>query len=217
MNSIAYITVDKAIAIHDEIISASGGLFGLRDKGLLISTLTMIQNDLYYPDYDEKLTHLIFSINKNHCFVDGNKRSSIALAANFLLKNGWSIESTKFFILKMESVVVWLADNVINKDELIWFIGTLIYKFNNNDLQKQKYSLVLQMSELSKELKFQTLEEIDLIRQLITKSKLAGKNSKVDILDLEERLLSASKRAANLEEKIKFWELYLEVIKINTL
>lgn len=99
MNSITYITLEEAIAKHDEIILASGGLLGLRDEGLLISALTMIQNDFYYSEYHEKLTHLIFSINKNHCFIDGNKRASISLGASFLLNNGWSSEFVASFIM----------------------------------------------------------------------------------------------------------------------
>jgi len=66
-----------------------------------------------------------------------------------------------------------------------------------------------QICELSKRLKLQTLKLINLIRKLITKSKLASKNCRVDILDLEECLLNTSKRAANLGENIKFCGLYL--------
>lgn len=68
MSCIDYLQPYEAIAIHDKIILASGGMLGLRDEGLLISALTMIQNDLYYPSFSSKLVHLIFSINKNHCF-----------------------------------------------------------------------------------------------------------------------------------------------------
>lgn len=89
MSSVVYLELDEVIANHDKIILASGGLLGIRDKGLLISALTMIQNDLYYPTFSSKLVHLIFSINKNHCFNDGNKRTSLSSGASFLLKNGW--------------------------------------------------------------------------------------------------------------------------------
>ena len=41
------------------------------------------------PTYTEKLTHLVFSINKFHAFNDGNKRSSLSLGAYFLELNGY--------------------------------------------------------------------------------------------------------------------------------
>lgn len=116
MNSIIYLEPDEVIAIHDKVILASGGLLGMRDKGLLISALAMNQNDLYYPTFSLKLVHLIVSINKNHCFSDGNKRTSISSGASFLIKNGWSLEFVKNFIINMEDVVVWLADDEIDKN-----------------------------------------------------------------------------------------------------
>jgi death-on-curing protein len=63
--------------IHDEIIRISGGKEGVHNLGLVSSVLELIQHDLYYPSFEEKLTHLVYSINKNHAFVDGNKRSSM--------------------------------------------------------------------------------------------------------------------------------------------
>lgn len=78
-----YFTRTYAIKTHDFIIDISGGAHGVNDIGLLESVLDHIQNDLYYPELEDKLTHLVFSVNKNHAFSDGNKRSSIALGAYF--------------------------------------------------------------------------------------------------------------------------------------
>jgi len=132
MNSIAYITLEEAIAKHDEIILASGGLLGLRDEGLLISALTMIENDLYYSSFSSKLVHLIFSINKNHCFIDGNKRASVSLAGSFLLKNGLPSEFVSDFIITMEEIVVWLANDEITKNTLALIIMFLFCKFESD-------------------------------------------------------------------------------------
>lgn len=153
MNSIAYITLEEAIAKHDEIILASGGLLGLRDEGLLISALTMIENDLYYSSFSSKLVHLIFSINKNHCFIDGNKRASVSLGASFLLNNGWSSEFVASFIIAMEEVVVWLANDEINKDDLSLIIECLFIKFvNSKDYVDEMVQAILT--------EFRNLEEI---------------------------------------------------------
>jgi death on curing protein len=146
MNTIIYLEPAEVIANHDKIILASGGLSGLRDEGLLDSALTMIQNDLYYPTFSSKLVHLIFSINKNHCFCDGNKRTSISSGASFLLKNGWSPGFVKFFIINMENVVVRLADDEINKDELALIINILLLRFEiNQSLSRPNLEIKLKL------------------------------------------------------------------------
>lgn len=53
----------------------------------LNSIIEFIKNDDYYPELEDKVTHLMFSINKNHIFADWNKRSSIYFSAYFLSLN----------------------------------------------------------------------------------------------------------------------------------
>ena len=110
-----YFTLEYAIKTHDFIIEESGGATGVKDIGLLESVLDHIQNDWYYPDFETKLTHLVYSVNKNHAFSDGNKRSSIALGAYFLELNGLDYCVDKF-IIEMENIAVHVADNRIDKD-----------------------------------------------------------------------------------------------------
>ena len=56
-----YFTAEYAIVVHDSIIRESGGFMGIKDAGLIESTLHHIQNEFYYPDIEHKLTHLLFS------------------------------------------------------------------------------------------------------------------------------------------------------------
>ena len=70
-----YFTSDYAIKIHDKIVEISGGRAGIKDYGNIDSPLTHIQNEDYYPTFEDKLIHLIFSFNKFHAFNDGNKRT----------------------------------------------------------------------------------------------------------------------------------------------
>jgi death on curing protein len=120
-----YFTSEYAIKIHDKIIQLSGGRAGIKDYGNIDSPLTHIQNDVYYPSFEEKLTHLIFSFNKFHAFTDGNKRTSIALGAFFLEVNGLDVFVDKF-IIEMENIAVTVADNIINKDLLLEIINSII-------------------------------------------------------------------------------------------
>lgn len=122
---ILYFDLKHAIEVHDWIIENSGGLPGARDLGSLESVLDHIQNDTYYPTFEEKLVHLVFAINKFHAFNDGNKRSSLSLGAYFLELNGYDYCVRKFF-LEMENIVVWLAQNTISKELLLKLITSLI-------------------------------------------------------------------------------------------
>lgn len=121
-----YFDVSHAVAVHTWIIENSGGLAGNKDLGQLESPLEHIQNDFYYPEMEDKLTHLVFSINKNHAFNDGNKRSSLALGAYFLELNGFDYV-VKRFVKEMENIAVWVADNVIDKNLLHQIISSILY------------------------------------------------------------------------------------------
>lgn len=122
-----YFDTAHAIERHDWIIENTGGSTGEADIGLLDSPLEHIKNDDYYPSMEDKLSHLVFSINKNHAFRDGNKRTSIALGAYFLKLNGYDY-IVKTFVREMENVAVWVADNVINKALLQEIITSMIYE-----------------------------------------------------------------------------------------
>ena len=122
-----YFDTQHAIDVHDEIINTTGGLPGIINLGLLESVLEHIQNDLYYPSIEDKATHILFSINKNHAFQDGNKRSSLALSAYFLEINGFSFAVNRY-IVKLENIVVSVADNIIDKDLLNEIITSIIYE-----------------------------------------------------------------------------------------
>lgn len=126
-----------AIFVHDEIIKESGGTLGILNTGLLESVLEHVQNDFYYETLEAKLTHLFFSINKNHCFADGNKRASIALSAYFLEINNCGFV-VKEFIRKMENIAVDVADNRIDKDLLFEIINSLIYENDYSEELKLK-------------------------------------------------------------------------------
>lgn len=61
MSGINYITLEQAIDIHSKTVQYSGGgAYGHFDLGKLESVLQHIQNDDYYPEFVDKLTHLFF-------------------------------------------------------------------------------------------------------------------------------------------------------------
>ncbi len=81
--SVVYFNFEMLYRIYRKTIEVSGGgSSGIKDQGQIESVLQNIQNDLYYPEFEDKLTHLFFALNKFHCFHDGNKR--IAISAGVL-------------------------------------------------------------------------------------------------------------------------------------
>lgn len=120
-----YIELEYAIKVHDLIIKKVGGLDGIKDIGQLESVLEHIQNDLYYPTFADKMTHLIYSVVQFHMFLDGNKRTSLLLASYFMDINHYSYY-TDDFIQEMEDVVVDVASGRISKEELKKIIINLL-------------------------------------------------------------------------------------------
>ena len=115
---IIYLTLEQAIAIHAKTVEVSGGgSQGALDTNRLDSVLCHIQNDDYYPTFEAKLTHLFFSVNKFHCFEDGNKRISISLSAQMLLLNGY-LYCVDRFLREMENVSYHVAAGRIGKELL---------------------------------------------------------------------------------------------------
>ncbi len=137
MSKYAYFDIEHAIRAHDFIIENSGGHAGIIEIGKLESILEHIQNDLYYPEFEDKLTHLVFSVNKFHVFNDGNKRTSIDLGAYLLEINGADYCIDKF-IVEMENIAVYVADNKIDKELLKEIITSILAEDDFNEGLKLK-------------------------------------------------------------------------------
>lgn len=138
MMSIVYLTLEQAVEVHRKTVEVSGGgALGHLGLGKLDSVLQHMQNDDYYPTFEEKLTHLFFSACKFHCFQDGNKRIAITLCAQMLLLNGYLYCSGQF-IREMENVSYHVAAGNIDKDLLHEIITAVIYGNENDEGLKLK-------------------------------------------------------------------------------
>ena len=123
-----YLTLGEVLALHRQVIEASGGISGLRDLGGLESAviqprMSFGEEDLY-PALEEKAAALCFSLIQNHPFADGNKRVGHASMEVFLQLNGYEIQASvdeqEAFILGIasgdvgrEDLVLWLKDHLI--------------------------------------------------------------------------------------------------------
>ena len=126
MEGIVYLTLEQAKLTHLKTIQYSGGGNTEQfDLGRLESVLQNIQNDDYYPTFEEKLTHLFFCVCEFHCFADGNKRLAITLGAQFLLLNGYMAVAKTFFTV-MENISYQVAAGKIGKELLLRIITAVM-------------------------------------------------------------------------------------------
>lgn len=133
-----YLTLEQAVEVHRKSVEVSGGgALGHLELGKLESVLQHMQNDDYYPTFEDKLTHLFFSACKFHSFQDGNKRIAITLCAQMLLLNGYLYCSGNF-IREMENISYHVAAGNINKDLLHEIISAVISGDLNDEGLKLK-------------------------------------------------------------------------------
>lgn len=125
---IYYFTPDYVEKIHNMIIEISWWLPWYSQNPENIEKVDFMKNDDYYPNFEDKLSYLVYSINKNHIFKDWNKRSSIGLWAYFLEIN-WYDYCVNKFIIEMENIAVAIADNKISRDLLKEIIYSIIYEY----------------------------------------------------------------------------------------
>ncbi len=148
MDDVIYVTVRSAIEEHNKALEVSGGTVGVLNEGLLISSVEFIQHDGYYPTFIDKLTHLMYSITMNHCFVDGNKRSAISISSLFLSLNGYS-GLTDAFIVEMENIVVCVARGIISKGMLAEILSDFLDSGEVNE--SIKLLIIAEIRKLSKD------------------------------------------------------------------
>lgn len=84
-----WLALDVVLAMHDELIAEHGGSAGLRDANVLESALARAQNLAAHhkPDLATLAAAYAFGIARNHAFIDGNKRTSLAATRTFLALN----------------------------------------------------------------------------------------------------------------------------------
>ena len=134
---LVYLTLDEVVKNHRKTVEISGG--GATESielGKLDAVLTHIQNDEYYPTFEDKLTHLFFCACNFHCFLDGNKRIAITLCAQMLLLNGY-LYCAGHFIRNMENISYHVAAGKITKE----LLHEIITAYINSDYDSEPLKL----------------------------------------------------------------------------
>lgn len=115
--------------MHKQIISATGGPHGIREKGLLGSAVYRPQASFggqeFYPDLFLKVAVMCHSIISNHPFIDGNKRVGYEAMRLMLRWNGYDIKASlknKYeFVMSIaegirneQSIADWIKNHNVN-------------------------------------------------------------------------------------------------------
>ncbi|MBW1752651.1 MAG: Fic family protein [Deltaproteobacteria bacterium] len=144
-----YLTLEQAVEVHRKTVEVSGGgALGHLELGKLESVLQHMQNDEYYPTFEDKLTHLFFSACKFHSFLDGNKRIAITLCAQMLLLNGY-LYCSGHFIREMENISYHVAAGNIDKDLLHEIVCAVINDAMDDESLKLKILNAISEGEMS--------------------------------------------------------------------
>jgi len=92
-----FLTLDEVLALHEDQIRRYGGSHGVRDIGLLESALgnaaATFDGEYLNQTIFEMAAAILYGICRNHPFVDGNKRASVAAALVFLEMNGVTVDA----------------------------------------------------------------------------------------------------------------------------
>lgn len=120
MHNPKFIEKEDVLSIHDKQIRLYDGLSGIRDEGLLESAISQPQatfgGELLHPTIVEQAAAYLFHINKNHAFVDGNKRTAFDVMVTFLNLNDYELNLTQD---EAEELTIQVADDKVSKEELI--------------------------------------------------------------------------------------------------
>jgi len=121
MSEPIWLTRQIIVAIHDEQLAIHGGASGLRDQGMLESTLDRPGNKWAYENAElpELAAAYAFAIAGNHPFVDGNKRSSLLALYTFL-----GLYGIDFVVPEAEAaaIIIALAAGEVSEESLTRWI-----------------------------------------------------------------------------------------------
>lgn len=116
---IRFLTLDDLLAIHRIAIEDQGGDPSIRDIGGLESALAQPRQQFGGQYVHESLEAMAaayaFHVSRNHPFIDGNKRASLAALLIFLLDNGLRLTASEEDVY---ATIYNLAAGSITKDAL---------------------------------------------------------------------------------------------------
>jgi death-on-curing protein len=115
------------LAIHDDLIRLYGGIYGVRDEGMLDAAIQMPR-----ATYDGEFLHSTifhmaaaygFHLSQNHPFLDGNKRVAGMAMFTFLKLNGYQPVAPE---LDYYQTMMAVASGQMSKEQLASWLETSV-------------------------------------------------------------------------------------------
>ena len=120
---ILFLEVDEVLSLHRNALEVDGGIDGIREPGLIESAVAMPRQQFgrsyLHEDIPAMAAAYHFHLNKNHAFLDGNKRVAVMASTVFLLANGYRLTASGE---DFERLTLDAADDLIDKPIVTeWF------------------------------------------------------------------------------------------------
>jgi len=121
-----FLTREQIDMIHQDQIEAWGGLHGLRSEDAFESAIAQPQNVYYYGDGDlyEIAAAYAFHIAESQAYLDGNKRTGVQAAADFLEING--IDTSPLPELATYEAMIRVASHELDRSGLAVFLREVL-------------------------------------------------------------------------------------------
>src|SRR3954468_1488189 len=115
-----FLTFEEVLELHQTQIALYGGTMRIRDAGLLESAVNApaarFGGEFLHADWASKAAALLFSIVKNHPFLDGNKRTGSLAAYVFLQINDVQFEPDE---QEFGDVTLACAEGSATKEQIV--------------------------------------------------------------------------------------------------
>ncbi len=129
---VRYLNYNEILDIYREHTSKFGGFQAIRDNNHLLAVVANPQRQFagqdLYPSIALKAAILVYSMIKNHPFVDGNKRTAFVCGRVFLRLNGHDVGSLEAY---HDLIIKIAATQATKEDALDWFKLSIIKKQSN--------------------------------------------------------------------------------------
>ncbi len=113
-SDVTFLTPEDVEGLHEAALEAGGGAGGIRDRGQVIAA-TMAPQNAYVDTLAGLAAVYAHGIAESQAFLDGNKRTGLAVAAAFLLGNGQRVTLSADEGVRL---MVGLATGEVSRDDL---------------------------------------------------------------------------------------------------
>lgn len=80
-------------------------------------------NEYYCETFEEGIAHIIYRLNKSHCFLDGNKRTTLLTVLHFIKISDFSNFENDFFTGILTHFLVEMLEEKLSKEDILKWVN----------------------------------------------------------------------------------------------